>query len=482
MNGDFLPLHLRSFIYSPAGYSYIAIAPIAIFGLNEFSVRLPSALFGIATVLAAYFLVYELFKSYHVSLLTSLLLAISPWHINLSRTATENVLVVFFVTLGIYLYIRSQFLYAFLSFSLSMLLYQASRAFLPFFVPLLIFSKLSKKIRYIVLLSVLFIFIPILLILTSPTLSLRLRTVGIPASPTARLIAEEAIREDGVGNIPVLLSRVLHNKALGFTGQFLENYFSHFSYAFLFTDKGLPDRYRVPGAPLVYLIELPLIILGLIALVHSKTWQSRLLLGWIIIAPIGSGLAFDDVPNLQRTLLFFPAFSIIAAAGFSTLIKPVRLFVVVAYALSVFTYLHAYYIHEPLHRPWFRQEGYRQLVAEVQKRTDTYPSVVITNRETAPTIFFLFYTNYDPVLFLSQTKDLSGDDRDRTSFDKYIFTTEECPLRELSQESGIKTLTGNKNTLYVNFGTCDDAQGTKKLATIARGDGSTVFKLVAIAE
>src|SRR5437868_4259461 len=45
--GTFLPLSLKSFgDYKAAGYAYIDIPFIALFGLNEFSVRLPSAILG----------------------------------------------------------------------------------------------------------------------------------------------------------------------------------------------------------------------------------------------------------------------------------------------------------------------------------------------------------------------------------------------------------------------------------------------------
>ncbi|MEK7119214.1 MAG: glycosyltransferase family 39 protein, partial [Patescibacteria group bacterium] len=141
MNGIALPLHLKSFLYSPAGYSYASIPFIAAFGLNAFSVRFASALFGTLTILLTYFLVRELFKSSrltsYISLLTSLLLAVSPWHLNLSRTATENTLAVFFITLGTLLYLlwhRNQrfimLLASFVSFAISLFIYQAPRAFL----------------------------------------------------------------------------------------------------------------------------------------------------------------------------------------------------------------------------------------------------------------------------------------------------------------------------------------------------------------
>src|SRR5258706_6264852 len=109
MSGNFLPLHLKSFLYSPAGYSYASIPFIKLFGLNAFSVRFASAFFGSISILLLFFLTWQLFAKvtykYYMSILSAFFLAISPWHINLSRTATENTLVVFFLLLGANLYI-----------------------------------------------------------------------------------------------------------------------------------------------------------------------------------------------------------------------------------------------------------------------------------------------------------------------------------------------------------------------------------------
>lgn len=103
MNGNFLPLHLASFIYSPAGYSYLSIPFIAIFDLSSFSVRFASAFFGSLTVIVTFLLTMELFFKFKnkiwISFLSSFFLAISPWHINLSRTATgEYSCCIFYIT------------------------------------------------------------------------------------------------------------------------------------------------------------------------------------------------------------------------------------------------------------------------------------------------------------------------------------------------------------------------------------------------
>ena len=96
--GTWFPLSLRSFDdYKPPLYMYLAIPSIAAFGLETWAVRLPSALMGILAVVGTYFLVVEFYKHYnnyknynsYIPLLSALLLAISPWHIQFSRIAFE---------------------------------------------------------------------------------------------------------------------------------------------------------------------------------------------------------------------------------------------------------------------------------------------------------------------------------------------------------------------------------------------------------
>src|SRR3989338_2905971 len=60
--GIFMPLILKSFgDYKPALYAYAAVLPVGLFGLNEFSVKLPSAVSGVAIIGLVYLLVSELF-------------------------------------------------------------------------------------------------------------------------------------------------------------------------------------------------------------------------------------------------------------------------------------------------------------------------------------------------------------------------------------------------------------------------------------
>ncbi len=80
---------------------------LAIFGNQPWALRLPSALFGILTVLGIYFLTKELFKDRRVALLSSFLMAVSFWHINFSRIGFRAIMAPFFAVWAIYFLLKS---------------------------------------------------------------------------------------------------------------------------------------------------------------------------------------------------------------------------------------------------------------------------------------------------------------------------------------------------------------------------------------
>lgn len=503
MSGNFLPLHLKSFLYSPAGYSYFSIPFIWVFDLSAFSVRFASAFFGSLTIIVAYFLVIELLRKRDINnvgsiaLMTSFLLAVSPWHINLSRTATENTVVVFFIALAVliyflYLNIRKWYLLllSFFCFSLTLFIYQAPRAFLPFFVPLLILLFLNIKngkiyVSKIMLLFFATILLPLFVIFSSKDLSLRIRTVSIFSTQETQLTIDEQIRTDGVFKMPIMLTRMFHNKLIMYSQQFLENYFSHFSYSFLFSDKPLPDRYRVPLVGALYFLELPLILIGVFKLIKKNKRLSVFLIGWIVIVPLGSALTFDDIPNLQRILIIFPALSILEAFGLFQIIDFLRrnywlkllgVGLILIFIYNIFFYLHQYYTHVSKYRPWYRQDGYKELIAKVNNLLPKYNKAVITNRESAPAVFFLFFSKYSPSLF-QKGKQVNMSDYDRINFGKYEFSQEECPLRPI-EEDGKMIIKGEKNILYVNSGLCKTLRGVRILDYVERSDNSLAFSIL----
>lgn len=81
----------------------IIAGSVALFGNEPWVLRLPSAIFGILTVLGIYFLARELFRNdERVALLAAFLLATSFWHIIFSRIAFRAIMAPFFLVWATY--------------------------------------------------------------------------------------------------------------------------------------------------------------------------------------------------------------------------------------------------------------------------------------------------------------------------------------------------------------------------------------------
>ncbi len=100
-NGNFLPLQTEQFgDYNPTGYSYLDILPIKLFGMTIFAARIVAVVMGVLAVFSVMVLAYAFFESRKISILASLLFALSPWDIMFSRTAEETGVSIFFMVLG----------------------------------------------------------------------------------------------------------------------------------------------------------------------------------------------------------------------------------------------------------------------------------------------------------------------------------------------------------------------------------------------
>lgn len=504
MTGNLLPLHLESFLYTPAGYSYISTIPVLLFGLSAFSVRFASAFFGAITPIIFVFFLLELFqgsgKKYFnihlASLLGGFFIVFSPWNILLSRTASVSTVVSFLIVLGLYLFLKARngskwiLILSYLCFFSSLLFYIAPYSVLPFLIPLIFyFSRKNLKDSKIVHVAG-FSLIMGLIIFTflSPTLSLRARSLSITNYPEVQLKLDQFIREDGTHNSQVFLTRVFHNKAVAYPEEFLKNYFSHFSYDFLFNGQFYPNRYVFLGAQLFYFVDILFLLIGVIFIFRNRIKAGYFLLGWIVIMPLGSAMSSYDIPNMQRILAMSLPISGISAIGLSYVLtalkkgrvqKGIGVVLGAIYLYFIVSFLHSYYSHSSLYMPWLRNDGYRSLVAKISNYQDEYKKVVITNRESAPAIFVLFYEKYDPTLYQNEVRNSTLRDFDRVNFGKYEFSIEECPAKDVLINEK-KSTTAKENVLYVNSSLCEPSGALQVLEVIKRSDGSDAFEIVKI--
>lgn len=85
--------------YPPGTYIYALLPVQAVFGMTVWSTRLPAAALGTLNVLLLFLLVKRLY-GHRAGLLAALLLAVSPWHVHLSRLGFEVSLYAPLITLG----------------------------------------------------------------------------------------------------------------------------------------------------------------------------------------------------------------------------------------------------------------------------------------------------------------------------------------------------------------------------------------------
>ena len=468
-NGQFLPLHIDMFgDFRPAGYQYLTTLPVWLFGLTEFATRFMSAFFGVLGVGAIFFLVKSLFENDRLALLAAGLLTLSPWHLVISRASAETIVALFLIMLGMGFFIRGirsdqkNFIFADIFLFLSLFFYHSSRVFVPMLIVVTtilfyhLWQKKKKAYRIKLATSVLGIsLIALFLLFGIKGGSGRFKQVSIFHFPEIRLVMEEQFREDGVVVIPALLARFFHNKLVNYGLGFLKEYFSYFSLNYLFIEGGLPTWYLVPRMGLMYLIELPFLLIGLFQLI-SRSRQQRLFLipiVWLILAPVIAGVTRDDVPNVQRSLIMLPALIIITSFGlewilvwlkknFNSKLLCLSLGIIIVAFIWQFSYFaHQYFVHSRLHRPWYRFNGFKEMVLEVDKLTSKYDKILVSKVEGGVYMHFLFFQKVDPQGYQALG---SPRDRDYQGFGKLVFVPQICPGQELgeSQDKILRVVSG----------------------------------------
>ena len=376
-----LPLFFRSFDdYKPPIYTYLVVPSVALFGLNDFAVRFPSAALGTFAVLFAYLMVKELFSlgasgdasggpppsarsgrgemnssiniwekrgrrvgetsgrtrsAEHIALLAAFFLAISPWHLQFSRVAFETNSAIFWSVLGTWAFlraIRSQgknfvifMSLAALAFGANLFMYHNARVFIPIYsLALLILfkDKLWKNIKSLLLPAVItLVFVAVLIpIITSISGQLRYKGTTIFADVSPQYETANLIEEDRKQNQEII-GKLLHNRRFVYIPILIDNYLSHFRPSYLFFQADM-DRHHAPEIGLLYLWDLPFIIAGIYFLL-SKSFSIKtkvIIFWWFLIAPIASSVTWG-VPHSLRSEIYLPTYQIFAAVGIYYLIS-----------------------------------------------------------------------------------------------------------------------------------------------------------------
>jgi 4-amino-4-deoxy-L-arabinose transferase-like glycosyltransferase len=397
------PVFFKSFgdFKSPIGV-YSTVPFVAVFGLNEFSVRFASVFFGLLNIVMIYFLVGELFKNYpnknSVALLSTVFLAISPWHIHMSRIGWEAITqLLFLAMLGLYLFLKAKenpkvLPFSVAVFALGVYCYFPGRIFFPLFgLGLFVMNYrffIKNKKETLVSLAVLLVLLaPFVHHITSPEGWSRWKQVSIFSKPAP-----------GEG----LYTHILSNYASHFSGDFL----------FLKGDIGMPGqslkRHSVKGVGELYLLQFPLVVIGLFAL-----WNQRyrtvfaILLLWLALYPLGSAFTESASAQATRSIIGVIPFQIISAFGAVALVTAANkkwvqwafiLLIAFLTIVSLGHFLKLYFVDYDKYSLDFYgwQYGARDVINYFTAVESNYDILYMSPEFNGPQVLIPFYTlNYE---------------------------------------------------------------------------------------
>lgn len=476
--GSRLPIAIRSFDdYKPPLYVYLTTPIVYVFGLSDWSIRFLSACSGVGLIIAVYLLLGQLRifasqrKNNLLAILGAFFVTLSPWSLQFSRAAFEANLGIFLYILGIALFLMSRVKKRYLvlstfAFVFSMYSYHSFRLLVPLFYLLafLLWRKDYIKAKLLLLICGILLFLSV-----APMLS------NLGSRPTmVTVFNDEQYAKRSIENIVVdnnFIGNIIHNRRIEYASVIAKNYLDHFSFDFLFLNGDGGRQHHAVAMGMLYLFDFIFIVAGIIYLVLHRSRAGVLLLLIFIIAPIPSAVT-TGTPNPVRGIGMMPFFHIFVALGIIILLNR-RLLKIIAsgvLAISVFYYLHQYYIHTPIEYGDFWQYGYKELFSYLKPLEGKYDKIVVTYRYDQPYIYYLLYNKVDPKAYGENWKMTQPYyERMWRQIGKYEFRN-----LDFGKDSSLK------NTILV--GTPGEIpEGDKRIIKEIRYlDGSVAFRIVSL--
>lgn len=430
------PLLLRAYDdYRPAGYVYLVVPFVKLFGLTVFAVRLPSAIMSVLDVILVYFLTKLIIPAKNkqfIGIIAAFLLTISPWHIYISRLGHEVNFGLFIVILSVFLFfvsIKKQgyswvLILSSLFFGLSLYTYQSEKVFSPLFVCLLFlfFFKDLLKSKRTLLISII-----VGAMVAYPAVKVTFSQQGL-----TRLRGTSAFT-DIKEEYQITAERILvYKKQANFAGQIIENrrlvplkiffanYFSHIKPEWLYANGG-KDQFKVPGFGLFYPWELLMFLAGIFFCM--RIFDKRViifLLGWIGISFVAPAITTQS-PHAMRAFTLLPAPQIIEASGFMGILeiflnryRSIGITIILAFLISAviscsYFFNQYFYAFSKQQSESFQYALYDS-IHYVLSHKSAYGKLIFSNSDnlTQSYMFYLFLSHYDPVKYLSNGGTKSG--------------------------------------------------------------------------
>lgn len=444
--GTFMPIIFKSFgDYKPGLYIYTTVPFVAVLGLNEWSVRLPSAVSGIVAVLFLYLIVKKLVTNTaipykdEIPLVASFFLAVAPWHVYFSRGAWEINLALTLTLAGIYFLFTSFerpffILMSSLFFSLTFLTYQGAKLATVIVILSIVISYFSEvrslivknmRLTFISGLVAFLIASPILLSLVNGQAG-RLTVMSIFSYPRSESYIQTILKE-GNENFNSLSYYMFHSETVNFVRSILGRWLNHYSGRFLFFEGDwVTPKQSTPYHGVFTLFDMLFFIPGIFVLLYYIRNSAVKFAGiWFLLAPLPAALSKDEVHAVRAYNLVIPIVIIITLGCifFITLIQSIKkpflrylgyILVAVAYSFSYLYFIDLYFVHNPYNNAKNWDYGQKQVVEAIRPIYKNYPLIKVQQSFSQPYIYFLFYgleggKPYDPASYQKQAILVPGD-------------------------------------------------------------------------
>lgn len=433
--GNFMPLLLRAYDdFRPALYVYTVVPFTAIFGLTPVAVRLPSLILSVITVYLTYLISREIFyedeRKENIALISAGLMAVSPWHIYISRLGHEaNLGLTVTVSMVYFLFrtVNRKSLFDALILSVltgvSLVTYQSQKLVTPVIIgaaSLLFFTqiRLIKKLWIPVLVGVLMAGYAITISLT-PDALIRFKGTSAFSHDSGyyqkRLQAYIAARErnDRLGTM-------VNSRYAVYLTVFANNYLSHFNPIWLFHGDYREDH-KVPDLGLLFPWEFITVLAGLCWLIiaYPKKQKVIFILIWLLSSAL-PGAITTGAPHAMRSYTFLPVWQLLSATGLVQVMKllernkPYLKFfyavAVITLTTSIWYFTGQYFRVFPDSQSDSFQYAMPAAITYINDHKTEYRNIVVSNSGNLyqSYMFYLFYSGIDPTSYIKSGGTVSG--------------------------------------------------------------------------
>ena len=152
----------------------------------------------------------------------------------------------------------------------------------------------------------------------------------------------------------------------------------------------------LPGRGVLYLIELPLLIISLVYFIRRPSKPYLFLLLLLLVSPIPAALAKGPGAAANRAVIMLPWLIILLSAAIVRFPRRLQILLVGVYIVSLFFFGEDYLFHSPYVSAPSMSYGWRELIPRLQPFAGRFPDVRFSRSLSEPHIFVAFYTRYNP--------------------------------------------------------------------------------------